>query len=172
MFGFIAQYTKWLHTGWPAGTVETLPDVREDGTTNVPGVYVVGDLTGIPLLKFSADTGARSIQRILAESDFAGARGAQGPEVLDVAIIGSGVSGAAAAIEAQKAGLNFTVYDASQPFSTLKNFPKGKPIYTYPTDMTPAGDLQFRHEVKEPLVADLDAQLQAAGISPTLSRIE
>ena len=59
----IARYTHWLHTRWPAGTVEKLPDVREDGTTAVPGVRVVGDLTGVPLLKFSSDTGAREIGR-------------------------------------------------------------------------------------------------------------
>ena len=56
----LASYVRWLHTGWPAGTVEKLPEVNEDGTTRVPGVRVVGDLTGVPLLKFSADTGARA----------------------------------------------------------------------------------------------------------------
>ena len=58
----IARYSRWLHTMWPAGTVEKLPDVREDGTTAVPGVRVVGDLTGVPLLKFSSDTGARAVE--------------------------------------------------------------------------------------------------------------
>src|SRR4051812_50072385 len=60
----IKRYTRWLHTMWPAGTVERLPEVQPDGSTNIPGVYVVGDLTGIPLLKFSADTGARGGQNI------------------------------------------------------------------------------------------------------------
>ena len=50
----IRRYTHWLHTRWPAGTVEKLPDMREDGTTAVPGVRIVGDLTGVPLLKFSS----------------------------------------------------------------------------------------------------------------------
>ena len=95
----IARYAHWLHTMWPAGTVEKLPDTREDGTTALPGVRIVGDLTGIPLLKFSSDTGARAVQGILAEPDFAGSRG-QGEDVLDLAIIGAGVSGVAAAIEA------------------------------------------------------------------------
>ena len=86
----IARYAHWLHTMWPAGTVEKLPDTREDGTTALPGVRIVGDLTGIPLLKFSSDTGARAVQGILAEPDFAGSRG-QGEDVLDLAIIGAGV---------------------------------------------------------------------------------
>lgn len=169
--GPIARYTRWLHTGWPAGTVEKLPETDEDGRTNVPGVRVVGDLTGIPLLKFSADSGAKAVQQIVAEADFQKAREGRADDVYDIAIVGSGVSGSAAAIEAKKSGLKFVLYEAAESFSTIKNFPKGKPIYTYPTDMVPAGDLQFHHEVKEPLVADLDRQVEEAGITPTKARI-
>jgi len=170
---WIARYTHWLHTMWPAGTVEKLPEVREDGTTAVPGVRVVGDLTGVPLLKFSSDTGARAINAILAEPDFVRTRGAD-PEILDVAIVGAGVSGIAAAIQAKKAGLTFRVFEATEIFSTVANFPKGKPIYTYPTDMTPAGDLQFNPEVhpKEELLETLEAKRHAAGVEVTFTHIE
>jgi thioredoxin reductase/ferredoxin len=157
---------RWLHTGWPAGTVEKLPETREDGTTALPGVRIVGDLTGIPLLKFSADTGARAVQAILAEEDFRARRGPSGdPAVLDLAIVGAGVSGMAAAIEAQRAGLRYVVYEAAQAFNTIQNFPKAKPIYTYPTDMTPAGALQVSADVKEALVDELVQQQQRAGIA-------
>ena len=171
----IARYTRWLHTMWPAGTVEKLPDVREDGTTAVPGVRIVGDLTGVPLLKFSSDTGARAIQRILTEPDFASSRGQQAePGVLDVAIVGGGVSGIAAALEAQKSGLTFAVFEAAEVFSTVANFPKGKPIYTYPTGMTPAGELQFESRVhpKEELLARMEETRRKAGIEVTIARIE
>src|SRR5712691_12699387 len=169
----IAEYTHWLHSMWPAGTVEKLPDAREDGTTAVPGVRIVGDLTGIPLLKFSSDTGARAVQAILAEPDFARGRGAD-PDVLDLAIVGAGVSGMAAAMEAKKAGLHFKIFEASELFSTVANFPKGKPIYTYPTDMTPAGALQFKSEVhpKEELLETLEAKRREFGIEPAFARIE
>ena len=72
MISQMKRYIRWLHTQWPAGHVEKLPLVNEDGSTNVPGLYIVGDLTGIPLLKFAADTGARAVQGILTEPDFAG----------------------------------------------------------------------------------------------------
>ena len=65
-----ARYMHWLHTRWPAGTVEPLPEVAADFSTAVPGVYVVGDLTGIPLLKFSADSGARAVDSIVADARF------------------------------------------------------------------------------------------------------
>ncbi len=158
---------------WPAGTVEKLPVVQPDGSTNVAGLYVVGDLTGIPLLKFSADTGTRAVRTIAEESGFKG-RDLSDPEVVDVAIIGGGVSGFAAALEARKLGLSFKLFEASEPYSTIVNFPKGKPIFTYPTEMTPAGDLQFheKSEVKEGLLEDLHEQTLGDGVEPIKARIE
>ncbi|MDB5321474.1 MAG: hypothetical protein JWN40_3105 [Phycisphaerales bacterium] len=167
----LARYVRWLHTRWPAGTVEKLPKVNDDGSTNVPGLYVVGDLTGIPLLKFSSDTGAKAVQRILADPAFKSAASASA-DVLDLVILGAGVSGMAAALEAKKANLKFEILEAAEPFSTIVNFPRGKPIYTYPTDMTPAGDLQFRADIKEALVDELRAQTLARGIAPKAARAE
>src|SRR6185503_13432373 len=159
----LARYVRWLHTGWPAGTVEKLPEVNDDGTTRVPGVRVVGDLTGVPLLKLSADSGARAVQAIAREEDFARRKGG-GDGVVDIAIIGGGVSGIAAAMEAKKEGLSFVVFEASQEFSTIANFPKAKPIYTYPTEMTPAGQMKLSADVKESLLDELEAQRRAFGI--------
>src|SRR6185295_9978791 len=165
------SFAKWLHTGWPAGTVEKLPEANEDGTTAVPGVRIVGDLTGIPLLKFSADTGARAVFGILKEEDFQKKKG-QDPETLDVAIIGAGVSGISAAMEAKKAGLRYAVFEAAQECNTIQNFPKQKPIYTYPSDMTPSGTMQFSTEVKEALLEELEQQRKQAGVEITKAHVD
>jgi thioredoxin reductase/ferredoxin len=164
----IRAYYRWLHGQWPAGIVEKLPLVGEGGRSSLPGVRIVGDLTGLPLLKFSADSGAKAVRAILAESDFKA--GDKGTEVLDIAIIGGGVSGYAAAKEAARAGVRFALFEAQEPFSTIANFPKGKPIYTYPTEMTPAGEIQFRATVKEALLSEL--QEQTADITPVALRVE
>lgn len=170
--GLFQKYMKWLHTQWPAGTVEKLPRVREDGSTNVPGLYIVGDLTGIPLLKFSCDTGAKAVQTIVDDPAFQSSRAAGAAGVRDLIIIGGGVSGMAAALEAKKRELDFDLLEASQPFSTIVNFPKRKPIYVYPTDMVPEGDLKVSAEVKEELLEELDQQIKAAGIEPVIARAE
>ena len=166
----VRAYARWLHARWPAGTVEKLPVVDADGSTNVPGLYVVGDLTGIPLLKFSSDTGARAVRNIVADPAFP--KRAQQEGVLDLVIVGGGVSGMAAALEARKHGLRFEILEATEPFSTVVNFPKGKPIFTYPTGMTPAGELQFteRSKVKEGLVEELRALTLEQGLTPTTFR--
>ena len=163
---WIARYTRWLHTRWPAGTVEPLPEAGTGGVTSIPGVTVVGDLTGIPLLKFALDTGAKAVSSVPPGS----ATAREG--AFDLVIIGAGVAGMAAAIEAKKRGLRFTVLEASEPFSTIANFPKAKPIFTYPHAMKPAGALQVSATVKESLLAELRSQADAAGIQPVSARAE
>ncbi len=170
--GSLSRYYRWLHGQWPAGRVEKLPEVRAHGKTAIPGVRVVGDLTGVPLLKFSADSGAQAAAAMADElaAENEGGNGTDGP--LELAIIGGGVAGIAAALEAQMRGLRFVVFEASAPFSTIANFPKGKPIYTYPTDMKPAGEMTFDADVKEDLLADLERQRCEAGIETKRVRIE
>jgi len=171
MISLIQRYANWLHTRWPAGTVEKLPVTDEQGTTSVSGVRIVGDLTGIPLLKFSSSTGARAVRAILEEPDFQSGK-VSDPQVLDLAIIGGGVSGISAAIEAKEASLNFRVFEATQVFSTVVNFPKAKPIYTYPTEMKLEGGLQVSADIKEALLEEMERQRLAEGIEPTPARIE
>ena len=124
MFNPIARYTHWLHTRWPAGTVEKLPVAGEDGTTAFPGVRIVGDLTGIPLLKFSSDTGARAVRAILAEPDFGTERG-DDDDASTSRSSAAGVAGVSAAIEAKKAGLNFVSSRRRRSFRR-REFPEGQ----------------------------------------------
>jgi cation diffusion facilitator CzcD-associated flavoprotein CzcO len=171
MPGLIQRYMQWLHTRWPAGTAEKLPLSGVDGATSIPEVRIVGDLTGIPLLKFSSRSGTGALRAILAEPGFR--RGRDGDsELLDLAIIGGGVAGISAAIEAKKAGLHFAVLEATEVFSTVVNFPKAKPIYTYPSEMKLDGGLQFAAKVKEDLLAEIEVQRHAAGVEITSARID
>lgn len=160
----LSRYADWLHLRWPAGGVEPLPEVGPDGSTAVPGLFVVGDLTGVPLLKLSADSGARVVQAIAGDASFRAARG-RAAGVRDLVVVGAGVSGMAAALEARRLGLDFVVLEARKPFATISDFPKGKPIYTYPRDMENAGELRLRADVKEGLLVELEAQ--TAGLPVT-----
>lgn len=148
-------YARWLHLQWPAGVPERLPVVGADGSTQVPGLLVVGDLTGVPLLKFALDSGAKAAQRCIRE--LASTPAPAG--VLDVAIIGGGVAGMAAAVELSGSRLRFSIIESNQRLATLANFPAGKPIFTYPTEMRPAGGLQVSADVKEELLQELEQQL-------------
>jgi len=163
MLNLLKRYANWLHLQWPAGDVEKLPRVDENYRTNVNGVYVVGDLAGVPLLKFSLDSGVQAVRDIVDRGiEPVEPTGDDGP--FDVVILGAGASGMAAAREAKRQGLSYTVLEAQRRFATIKDFQKGKPIYTYPKDMTPAGEVQVRAEVKEDLVDELEAQTQDVSV--------
>ncbi len=171
MFNVVKGYYQWLHGQWPAGTIEKLPLINADGSTAIAGVYVVGDLAGVPLLKFSSDTGAKAVGSIVQEASFSRRELKDG--IVDLVIIGGGVSGYAAAFEAKKRGLSFTLIEASEAFSTISNFPKGKPIFTYPSDMTPEGELTLDQgvSVKESLLAHLQKKASDEDIAPRIASV-
>ena len=160
------HFFNWLHLKWPAGKVEKLPKLKDDGSTNLPGVYVVGDLSGIPLLKFSSHTGAKVVNTIAAKLK------SRQSDNLDLIIIGAGVSGMSAALQAKKNNLTFKIFEATEAYSTIVNFPKGKPIFTYPTEMIPEGDLQFteKSNTKENLLSELNNQTHQ--IVPEIAKAE
>jgi len=112
------------------------------------------------------------VQTIVADPAFRSRAAEDG--TLDLVIIGAGVARMAAALEARRHGLRFDVLEATEAFSTIVNFPRGKPIYTDPRDMTPAGQLQFteRSSLKEGLVEELRETTLGSGISPALARAE
>ena len=164
------RYYKWLHGQWPSGSIEQMPVLDEHFESSVQGVYIIGDLTGVPLLKFAADSASRVVHKIAqapnADTD---------SSTLDVLIIGAGVSGISAAIEAQKLGLSFKIVESNRPLSTIENFPVGKPIFTYPEQMTPAGGLIIEGQTREALLKNLEAQaasLKTTPIQATADSIE
>ena len=170
MSNFLSRYLTGCTCGGQPAWWRSCRGWMSTGKAMSPGLYIVGDLTGIPLLKFSADTGARAVQHIIADEAFQRSKGQE--DVLDLAIIGAGVSGMSAALEAREGGLSFVLLEATEPFPRWSISPKGKPIYTYPTDMEPAGQIRFGAEVKEPLIEELHEQTLAQGIEPTIARVE
>ncbi|MAW77310.1 MAG: hypothetical protein CMJ95_08000 [Planctomycetes bacterium] len=168
MSGALTSYADWLHLQWPSGQVEPLPEVASDFSTNVPGLFIVGDLTGTPLLKFAVDSGTRVVRAIpQSEIDSAGDR-------IPLVIIGAGVAGVAASIEAHRRGIEHRLLESSALLDTLKNFPVGKPIFTCPPEMEPAGDFQLPQGDldREGLLESLRLQAQEAAIAPITCRVE
>ena len=167
------RFYNWLHGQWPAGKVEPLPIVGERGATNLSRVRVVGDLSGVPLLKFSSETGVQAIRAIVSEKDFHSEQASRIDDTYDVAIIGGGVSGLSAAMEAEKHNLKYVVFESHELLNTIKRFPAQKPIFTYPSEMTPSGGVQYstKSDIKEALLEDIQQQLQDYDISINTSEI-
>jgi len=63
----IQRYFQWIQKDNPTGFVVNYPELTEDGETSVKGIYIVGDLTGIPLLKFATQKAADLIRSPIFE---------------------------------------------------------------------------------------------------------
>lgn len=108
--------------------------------TNVPGCYIIGDVSGTPLIKNAANEGADVIKHIAHELS----NGSQ-PEPnaeLDVAIIGIGPAGLSAAITAQQSNLRYVGIEQDKVLSTIEAYPKGKYIFFKPDTMPARGNIR------------------------------
>ncbi|HNB73168.1 MAG TPA: NAD(P)-binding domain-containing protein [Acidobacteriota bacterium] len=151
MTNLISSYFNWLQHGAPTGEVVRYPVIREKYQSQVDGLYIVGDLSGLPLLKFAAKQGFEVIGHIAT-------RLAQSPaptddSVYDVAILGAGAAGLAAALHAKRQGLRYVVLEGVRIANTIVNFPKGKPIFAEPMQIANPSELPVVESTKEETLA-------------------
>ena len=148
-------YFPWLQKDTPTGTVDRFPKLT-GYESSVPGVYCIGDLTGIPLIKLAAESGYELIEFLHADPAFrADADHNKDDSVYDIVIVGAGPGGMAAAIRARELDYRCLVLESSQSFNTVVNFPKGKPIYVTPEDPPMRSALSFSDGTKESLLEEL-----------------
>lgn len=115
-----------------AKEVRSMPTPTRDGAsfqTNVPGCFIIGDVSGVPLIKNAVKEGADVITHIA--SDLASAPLEPKAEY-DVAIIGIGPGGASAAAAACEAKLRYVGIEQDKILSTIDLYPKGKYIFFKP----------------------------------------
>jgi len=112
--------------------VRSSPTPTRDGATyetNVSGCYIIGDVSGVPLIKNAVKEGAEVVRHIVEEL---GSKQAESKADYDVAIIGIGPGGASAAASAHEAGLRYVALEQTKTLSTIDLYPKGKYIFFKP----------------------------------------
>ncbi|TGM33677.1 NAD(P)-binding domain-containing protein [Leptospira biflexa] len=143
-------YFNWLRNFSPTGSVEIYPEISDSFETNLPNVFVIGDLTGVPLLKMAAESGVQVWKHI--------------PEIsnnrLDAVIIGSGPAGVSCAMEAKRLGKKYLVLESNLPFQTIQSYPKKKPIFAEPKEFQSNSSIKILDTVKEDLLKDLNQILK------------
>ncbi|TDI88147.1 MAG: FAD-dependent oxidoreductase [Caldithrix sp.] len=135
-----------LHSG--SGQNER-PFLKKHNESNIPGLFIIGDLAGAPVIKYAMAQGHDVIEHIAA---LPGALGGGDGDLLDVVIIGGGAAGLNAALQANERGMKSVVLEKEKIANTIENFPEGKWVYAEPDTQPPKGKLWLDGATKEDLI--------------------
>ncbi len=125
--------------------------------TNVPGLYVAGELGGMGLIANAIEQGAQAMRNaadgIKPRSD-----------IWDVVIVGAGPAGMGAALVAKEKGLNYALLDQDTLGGAILHFPRKKLVFTRPVDIPGYGRVKVSQLEKEELVALFQHVAESCGL--------
>ncbi len=126
-----------------------IPWVSPSFESNVPGVFIVGELGGMGLIKNAITQGREAMEHIASLVK------ERAPEKVsyDVVIIGAGPAGIGASLAAKKHGLRFVTIDQSDLGGTVLQYPRHKIVMTSPVELPLHGKVKLRETTKEALLS-------------------
>lgn len=125
-----------------------LPHVNHNFETNIPGIYIAGELGGMGLIRNAVEQGRQAVENIVK----AGKK--QHSAAYDLIIVGAGPAGISASLNSKKHNLNFLTLDQDTLGGTVFTFPRSKIVMTSPMDLPLHGKLKL-FETSKPELLDL-----------------
>jgi len=124
------------------------PAPKRDGRfmTNVPGIYLIGDASGVPLIKNAINEGGAVIDYIIdnLRRENVQRTGRGGIADFDVAVIGVGPAGLSATAIAAQRGLKYVAIEQDQIVGTIhQTYQAGKYVYFNPVDQQVKGGIKL-----------------------------
>ena len=116
-----------------------------------PGLFVAGDLTGVPLIRNAIVQGSQVAERVAAM--LPPAKRASRSGQLDLIVVGAGPAGLSAALRAGELGLRCVVLEQSGLAASIRSFPRSKIVHDPPLHLPLVGPLWLRESTREELVA-------------------
>jgi thioredoxin reductase/Pyruvate/2-oxoacid:ferredoxin oxidoreductase delta subunit len=123
-----------------------LPHVNPNFETNVPGIYIAGELGGMGLIKNAVEQGRQAVENIAAS--IKKGHGA----MYDLIIIGAGPAGISASLAAKKYQLNAMILEQDTLGGTVFTFPRAKIVMTSPMDLPLHGKVRLFQTSKKELL--------------------
>jgi thioredoxin reductase (NADPH) len=155
------------------GVLQTMkvPQVSESFETNVPGLYIVGELGGKGLIKTAINEGRLAIDCI--KNRLAGAPPPQGDALFDVIIVGAGPAGLSASLSAQQDNINYLTLEQGEIAATIRQYPRHKFLMAEPIQMPLYGNLYIADSTKESLLSVWETIIANTGVRiQTNTRVE
>ncbi len=137
-----------------------IPFLSPKFETNVPGIYIAGELGGMGLIKNAIEQGRQAIGHIAAKAKAITATDG----ALDVLIVGSGPAGIAASLGAMEKKLKFRTVEQGTLGGTVAHFPRGKLVMTAPAELPLVGKVKFGEISKEKLLDFWEGVVRDTGV--------
>ena len=130
---------------------EDVPLLDDRLQTNLPGVFIAGELGGLSLVSNAVRQGRTAVASIAGQ--IAQGSSVSSPSVLDLAIVGAGPAGLSAGLAASTAGLSYVILEREKDLGgTVLNYPRRKMVLTQPVDLPPWGKISKQSYEKEDLL--------------------
>ena len=123
-----------------------LPQISPNFETNVPGIFIAGELGGMGLIRNAVTQGSEAVEN-LAETINKDLKADY-----DLIIVGAGPAGIAAALQAKKLKLNFLVLEQNTLGGAVFTYPRAKIVMTSPIDLPLYGKVKYVLTSKQELL--------------------
>ncbi len=123
-----------------------IPNLCPDFQTNVPGIFIAGELGGMGLIRNAIEQGRQAVDSIRKRG------GRRLPNGYDLIIVGAGPAGFSASLAAEQYKLRYLTIEQDSFGGTVAHFPRGKLVMTAPATLPIIGKVRFKEVSKEKLL--------------------
>jgi len=138
-----------------------IPQVDDSFQTNVPGIYIAGELGGMGLIRNAVTQGVQAVDSICKLD---GIKKGKSDGVIDLVIVGAGPAGMGASLAAKDKKLDFVTLEQDSIGGTVSHYPRGKIVMTAPVILPIIGKMQFKETTKEALMDFWEEIISKAGL--------
>lgn len=135
-----------------------IPEVSPNFESNVPGLYIAGELGGMGLIANAVEQGAQAAKKAMDNLPHTG------PSVVHVAVVGAGPAGMSAALTLHQRGHSYALLDQDSFGGAIRHYPRGKLVMTRPMDLAGYGKVKLRSAKKEELVSLFEDVVRKTGL--------
>jgi thioredoxin reductase/NAD-dependent dihydropyrimidine dehydrogenase PreA subunit len=135
-----------------------VPVLDPNFQTTRPGIYVIGELGGMGLIRNAVRQGRQAADHIT--------RGARrgGADAHDAVVVGAGPAGVSATLRLMEAGLRVVLLERDKVGGTIMHYPRAKLVMTGALEFAMAGSVKRRTMSKEDLVLLWQSIMEKHGV--------
>lgn len=123
-----------------------IPVIKPNFETDVPGVFIAGELGGMGLIRNAVEQGRQAMQSV-TKLIKAGHNNQH-----DLVVVGAGPAGLTATLAAKEGKLNSVTVEQEELGGTVAHFPRRKLVMTQPATLPIVGKMKFKEVQKEDLI--------------------